>query len=300
MACNQSLLGIVVEPMNLTFGKKNKTCVTPVFPVVESSAFKFSTPEVKYYAWMNDGAGFDPALVGYTAIEVDTSAATNEAEVVTAIKGAVEAAANEVLVTISDDTLSASFENLAIGPVLEASIDVDTTFEIHTDTVGFGGALGYSEDIDLAIEASTLDITASQTGETLLDKFITGVSCEMSTTLLDTSAEAWSNIVGNGVGGNYTPSAGTEVTGYGAASVGKSFYEIAGTLVMHPVSRDASDHSRDVTIPLCAALPSSITYSGTDKSGMEITFSALLDGSLNSLVNLFHFGEGSTTQDLRK
>lgn len=298
MACDKRSTGIVLEGCQVYFGKKNKTCVTPVFPVVESSAFKFSTGEVKYYAWLNDGAGVDPALAGYTGVEVDTSAATNEAEVATALKTAIEAALTDVRVTISTDTLSASIENVKIGVVLEASVDVDTTFDIHTDLAGIGGDLGKTEALDMSMEVEAFDVTANQSGTVVLDKFVTGMSAEISTTLLQMTKENWSLLIGEGIGGNYTPSSGTEITGYGTDSINKSFFDIAGELVLHPLRLAEDDYSRDITLHQCVVQPASINFDSTEKQGMEVTFTALLDESKNGAVNLFAFG--NSKQDIRK
>tara|TARA_R110000850_G_scaffold258755_1_gene385443 strand:+ start:74 stop:970 length:897 start_codon:yes stop_codon:yes gene_type:complete len=298
MACNTKTSQIVVEAMNVTFGLKNKTCVTPTAVVPESASFKFSSTTVKYYAYYDSGAAVDPAFAGYTGILVDVSAATTIAEVVIATKTAIEAAATDVLVTISDDTLTASIEVMLVGPILEQTVDVDTLFLIETEKVGFGGDLGATESIDLSFEVSTLDITASQSGETLLDKFITGIACSMSTTLLETSAENWANIMGSGVGSNFTPSGGTELTGLGTASINRSYFDIASELTLHPVRLPSTDRSRDITIPKCVAEPASITFDGAEKSGFEVNFSALLDNDVDAAINLFHFGDG--IQDKRK
>lgn len=295
MACDKKTSGIVLEGMNLTFGKRNTVCITPVFPVVESSAFKISTPDTKYYFWMNDGAGVDPAIVGYTGVEVDTSAATDEAGVVAALKTEMEL--NDFWATISTDTLSLKVEAKDIGTVLEAVVDVDTTYTFETDIVGVGGFLGKTEAVEMAMEVTSFDVTANQTGETVLDKFVTGMSATVTTTLLEMTAENWSLLIGEGLGGNYTPSAGTEVTGYGSDSINKSFFEVAGELVMHPVRLADTDKTRDVTIFKCVVQPESINFDATDKQGMSISFSALLDETKNGKINLFAFGDSD--QDLR-
>ena len=290
MACNTKTQNIVLEGCFISFGKKNNTCVTPVFPVVESSSFKFSTPGIKYYAWVNDGAGVDPALSGYTGIEVDTSAATDESEVVAAFVTAIEAVA-DVWATISTDTISFTVENKSVGVVLEASVDVDSTFDIHTDIVGVGGDLGKTEDIEMSFEAGTVDITSSQSGETVLDKFVSSISAEISTALLEMTAETWANIVGSGLGSNYTAPGSEELTGYGLASINKSFFDIAGELVLHPVRLDASDRSRDVTFHKTVCNPESINFSSTEQQAMACTFTALPDETKDSKINLFTFGD---------
>ena len=296
MACDKRSSGIVLEGMNITFGAKSTVCITPVYPLVESSHFLISSVEANYYVWVNDGAGVDPAVANRTGIEVDTSSATNESEVVDAIITAMEAG-GEFWVTKSTDGLSASCQNKSIGPSADVAADVDTTFELHTDKVGFGGDLGKTEAMELSMEVTSFDVTANQSGEIVLDKFVTGLSAELTTSLLQLTAENWENIIGNGLGGNHTPTAGTVVTGYGQSSINKSFFEVAGTLVLHPVRLDASDKSRDITLHQCVAQPSSINFDSTEKQAMEVAFTALLDGGINEAINLFCFGDSS--QDLR-
>lgn len=295
MACTTTQ-NIVLEGMNVSFGAKEKTCVSPVYPVVESSHFLFSSPSVDYYAWVNDGAGVDPAVAGRTGIEVDTSSATDIEGVIDAFKTAIETA-NVGWVTKSDDALSFSLENRAIG-VVTATADVDTTFTFEQLKAGFGGDLGKTEAIELSMEVGSFDITANQTGEIVLDKFITSLSAEISTEILEMTADNWSKLVGNQLGNDFTPSGGTKVTGYGDASINRSFFEVGGELVLHPVRLDSSDRSRDITFHKTVCNPESINFDSTEKQAMSVTFTALLDESKNTAINLFTFGD-ATTQDLR-
>lgn len=296
MACDVKSSGIILEGMRATFGKKDTVCITPAFPIVEGSYFKISTPLVKYVFWMNDGAGTDPVVAGYTSIEVDTSAATTEVEVVALLKTAMETV--EFWATISTDTLSLEVKNKVIGAVLEAAVDVDSTFVIVTDVVGLGGFLGLTEPLEMSMEVESVDITANQTGNTVLDKFVTAVSASMSTTILQMTKENWSRLVGQGVGGTFTPAGGTEVIGYGSASINKSFFAIAGELNLQPISAEETDHSRDLTFHSTVPNPESINFDSLEKQGMAVTFDALLDASKNANINLFTFGDSS--QDLRK
>jgi hypothetical protein len=296
MACDVTSSGIILEGMRATYGKKNTVCISPVFPIVESSYFTISTPLVKYLFWMNDGAGADPVIAGYTSVEVDTSAATDIASVAALLKTAMEAV--EFWATISTDTLSLKVECKKLGLVLEVAADVDTTFVLATDVVGTGGFLGLTEPIEMTMETETVDITANQTGNTVLDKFITAVAASISTTLLQMTKENWSLLVGQGVGGNYTPAGGTELTGYGSASINKSFFAIAGELNLQPIAADENDHSRDLTFHSTVVNPESINFDSLEKQGMAVTFEALLDSSKNKNINLFSFGDA--TLDLRK
>lgn len=295
MACDVRTTGIVLEGCNVSWGKKNKTCITPVFPVVESSYFTFSSTTTDYVAWINDGAGVDPAIVGKTSIEVDTSAATDEADVVTAFKTAIETA-SAAWVTISTDGLSFDLENKKVGAVT-ATADVDTTFTFASQVVGVGGDLGKTEAIELSMEVESFDVTSNQTGSIILDKIVTGSNAEISTELLQMTSERWSELVGAGLGNNFTPSGGTEVTGYGSDSINRSFFDVAGELVLHPVRLPESDRSRDITFHQTVCNPESINFDSTEKQAMSVTFSALLDESKDSKVNLFTFGDSA--QDLR-
>lgn len=298
MACDKRSTGIVLEGCRVFFGKKNKTCVTPVFPVTENTYFVFSTIDTEYYCWMNGGTGVDPAIAGKTAIEIDVSGALDESDVVQALKEDIELVVTDVRVTISSDGLSISIENILIGKVLSVAADINSTFTIGNDIVGVGGDLGKTEAIDVSMEVETFDVTANQTGSTVLDKFITGVSAEASTTLLQMTKENWSLLVGEGVGGNLTPAGGEEVTGYGEASINKSFFNIAGELVLHPLRLADDDYSRDFTIHQAVVQPASINFDSTEKQGMEVTFTGMLDEGKNKEINLFVFG--NSKQDLRK
>lgn len=295
MACDTNTSGIVLEGMFVSFGAKEKTCITAVYPVVESSSFSFSSPSTDYYAWINDGAGVDPAPAGKTGIEVDTSAATSESEVVDAFKTAIETA-NAGWVTKSTDGLSFTLENRDIGSVT-ATADVDTTFTFETVKSGFGGDLGKTEAIEMSMEVTSFDVTANQTGETILDKFVTAVSAEISTEVLEMTADNWSKLIGEQLGNDFTPMGGTKVTGYGDASINRSYFEIGGELVLHPVRLDSSDKSRDITFHRTVCNPESINFDATEKQAMSVTFTALLDETKNSNINLFTFGD--STQDLR-
>ena len=115
------------------------------------------------------------------------------------LKEDIELVVTDVRVTISSDGLSISIENILIGKVLSVAADINSTFTIGNDIVGVGGDLGKTEAIDVSMEVETFDVTANQTGSTVLDKFITGVSAEASTTLLQMTKENWSLLVGEGV-----------------------------------------------------------------------------------------------------
>lgn len=296
MACTTKTSNIILEGMNVSFGKRDTNCVTPIFAVPVASSFNISTTTVKNYVWFDTtGSDTDPAIASRVGIEVDVSAAADVNDILVAMKTAMELAG--YFFTISLDGLSGKIEVKEIGKPLDVLTDTDTTFTFENDVLGIGGDLGKTEAIEMSMEIASFDVTANQTGETVLDKFVTGMSAAITTNLIEMTAENWELLVGDGLGGNFTPSAGTVMTGYGDASINRSFFDIAGELVLHPVRLPVGDRSRDVTIFKCVVQPESINFDSTEKQGMAVSFTALLDETKDSNINLFAFGDSS--QDLR-
>ena len=66
---------------------------------------------------------------------------------------------------------------------------------------------------------------------------------------------------------------------------------------MHPSRFEDSDKSYDITFFKSAPKPASINFSGEEAQVMEVTFTALLDSSVQEAINLMAFGDSS--QDVR-
>jgi hypothetical protein len=94
----------------------------------------------------------------------------------------------------------------------------------------------------------------------------------------------------NVVGDSYTPGGGTKVIGMGESSVGKNLFSVARELLLKPVNSGA-DNSRNLTLYRAAVQPESISFSGTEKSSMAVSFNAYLDTYKKSEINLFGFGD---------
>lgn len=296
MACDVRSTGIILEPMYLSWGKRNTTCVTPTGAAGVSDHFLISSLLTDYYVWYDTtGADPDPAVAGRTGLQVDVSADNTVSGIITATTAVLET--SEFWVTTSSDGLSMKIENKNVGAPLSVSADGDTTWTIATDIAGVGGDLGKTEDVEVAIDQEFLEILASQTGAIKLDEILTSISATVSTELLEMSVAQWELIVGEGLGGKYTPGAGTQVVGYGTGSLNRSSFDRAGELVMHPVSRATSDKSRDITLPLTLPKLESVNFSGTERQAGAVSFESLIDDSKNANINLFVFGDSS--QDLR-
>ena len=294
MACQQEST-VITEPVEVSWGRQEITCVTPVFPVVESSHILISSQSVGYYLWQNDGAGVDPAVAGRTGIEIDTSAATSAAEVAQAWVTAIEANGS-FYAKISEDGLSVEIKTLEIGATLGAPVDVDTTATVELEVTGVGGDLGFTQDaVEFSFTLESLDLTVNQLGTTPVEKTVNGVTGQITMTLAEMTVEKWELIIGDCLGGKYTPPAGTQVVGVGRESIGKSFFREGGILVVHPLNRATKD--RDLTFFKCCPLPDTINFDSQAQQGMSVTFDALIDESINPAINLWAYGDSS--QDLR-
>lgn len=294
MAC-QNESTVITEPVEVSWGREQVVCVTPVFPVVESSYMEISDQTTEYYIWQNDGAGVDPAPAGRTGIEIDTSAATTAAEVASAWVTALELDGT-FYANISDDGLSLSIRTKDIGEVVSAAADVDTTATIETDAIGIGGDLGKTEaEVTLNFSIEKLAMTSNQTGTIPLDQFINGGEATIEMRLAEMTKERWSLVMGEGVGENYTPSSGTEMSGFGTASINKSMFNNGGKLILHPLNRATKD--RDITFFKTLPEMGSVNFDSQAQQGADVTFVALPDDFIQSTINLFAFGD--STQDLR-
>jgi len=285
-----------LEAAYLYWGREDESCITPATGLSGGEYFKLSTQEIKYAVWTSvNSVGTDPTVVGYTSIEVAVSTAYTVAEWIAAFKIAIEAV--EFIADASTDGLSVKTTTLNIGAPLEAITDVDTSFTFENTTVGIGGDLGKTKDaIELSMEITTLDVNANQTGETLLDKIITGTKASLSASLLEMTNAKWELIVGQGYGDSKVFGSDTLV-GFGDSKVNLSAFGQAGKLILHPVRLVATDRTRDVVFHKCVPLPESINFDGTDTQTMTVGFEAFVDETKASEINVFSFGDWK--QDLR-
>lgn len=298
MACDSTTKTIFLEAANVSWGQEEKSCITPATGLTGGEYFKISSKDTKYVVWTSvNSVGSDPAVTGYTSIEVAVGASYTVADWITAYITAIEAT-GDFLAVGSSDGLSVKTTAIYVGAVLETITDVDTSFTFSVLTTGFGGDLGKTKEaIEISFEVSTFDVLANQTGESKLDKIQTGSNASLSMSLLEMTSARWEQVIGNGYGDSYTPSGGTEVFGFGTSKINNSVFDSAGKLVLHPVRLESTDLSRDVVFWKTVPLPESINYDGTDTQAMSVSFEALVDEEITEEISLFSFGDW--TQDLR-
>ena len=298
MTCDVSTQSFKLEAVNLSFGGEGKACITPVNGLSGGEYFVFSTPTIKKYVWFDlDGASVDPAPAGYTGIEAEIVTGHSVADVIAAIKLAVETD-GDALVTASTDGLSCRIENFDLGAVLEDVGAGTSGFTVGQEAAGFGGALGKTKNaIEMSLEVETLDVTSNQTGSIPLDTLQTGVSVSLTADLMELTEARFKAIVGEGHG-SFVNTAGGDVVGFGTSKLYKSSFEFAGKLVGHPVSLDASDRSRDFVFWKTVPVMSSINYDGTSEQLLSVEFKALIDETKDAKLSLGTL-RGDWRQDLR-
>lgn len=158
--------------------------------------------------------------------------------------------------------------------------------------------LGYLQGgIEVSLEEMLLDVTANQTGQSVLTAIRQGFNVEVSCTLLEVTKEQLKRMI-TAAGGSYTPAGegATEVFGFGMS---KQFSNVASdcqALTLHPVAKSASDHSGDWTFFKAYPMLSSINFSGEETLTLPITFKVYPDETTQGAVR--YFAVGDSTQDL--
>lgn len=297
MGCTTTTNSFRISAANVSWGKKNKTCVSlDTVTLTGGEHFLISSLDTDYYVWIDmDGGSVDPSVAGRTGIEVELTTGYSDADFLAAMISAVEAT-NAFWVTGKDNSSCACIESRAVGAPLNASADGDTGLDIETSAEGFGGDLGKTQGgVEVAFEVTAQDVNADQNGESLVDKIITGTKATTSFNLIEMTPEKWALIVGKGAGDSYTPSGGTEVVGFGESKNYQSYFKLGGQLTLSPI--DTPDGSEDLNFWITLPNIESYNYSGTEVSNAPMSFEALVDPSKRSEINIFAYGDG--TQDLR-
>lgn len=243
----------------------------------------------KFHVWLNvGGAGVnpdpDPGVSSPIPVAVSTNASA--AAIATAIAAAVDALpeflatadGDKVLITVVNPGQSSDFADGNSGFVLTQCQD--------------GGYLdlGYLDgDIEISFEQQELDVTAHQTGTTVLASFLTGLVNEVTMTMKELSNDKLKELMLGTAGGSHTPVGGSEVFGWGSATIGQNQFVKARRLILHPVALPTNDKSRDICFWKAAAAPQSMVKSGENFSTLPLTFKVYKDESKPAAVDQFVF-----------
>lgn len=304
---NSSQSTFLLSAADVTWAREELSCVdvTVAATALDGKYFTVDAPSShggannEFFVWYDlDASSVSPAPAGKTGIEVDVVTGDTAEDVASKTQAAIDAQALLQAKVDPSDTSQVLIKSFYGGPVSNAAADVDTTFDVVTVSSGLGGDLGKtSGGAEVTMESTTVEIKSDQDGENKLDEVLTGNNVECTVSLMEMTPARWKTLVGGVTGDSYTPSGGTELTGFGSSRQYSSLFDLGGRLILHPSRFAASDRSYDITFFKAAPKPASINFSAEEAQLMEVTFTALADSDVAEAIRVMAFGD--TEQDVR-
>jgi len=291
-----TLSNVRIEPVTVKMQTQQTTQVdfiADVAAALDGKYFKiYSGSGAGFYVWCDIASAADPAPAGFTAIPVVLSSGATAAAIATATAAAILANANFHAKVNPNNTGSIIIMNELYGATT-ASVDVDTGFTITTLATGSDYDLGYLDgNVELAFEDQLSEITAHQTGTTVLGAIRTGKKIEeMSVTLKEASIANIKEVLKKSATLT-TPSAGAATAAWGDSAL--QFTQVAGVcekLVLHPVAVSSADRSRDVALWLAYLKPGSIVFSGEEQQNISCTFQFFPDSTKEKSAEFMVYGD---------
>lgn len=250
----------------------------------------YNASGTKFYAWFDENnTDTDPAVSGATAIAVDYATSATASAIASAFSTAVGAATG---FDCSVSGVVATSIRTSFGSVTDSTVGDSGSYITLTQlTDGKDVYLGYLDgDVEVSFEEATLELTAHQTGTTLLADLRQGVNATVSLTLKESDNTLRQTLFAGTAGGSVAGATST-VYGWGNIKQGLSTIVQAGRLIFHPVALSSSDYSRDMCFWKAYPLIQSITFSGENPEVMAIEFKCYIDTSKAEGINLFMFGD---------
>lgn len=301
MSCGTE--GVKIEPMDVYIGEDQAqvekiTCVeSTVAASLNNKYFLLYDGTTRFYVWMNVNAtGTDPALTGYTGIEVSLGAnPQTAAQVATAVKTAVDAEA-EFTATVSGNIVTVTHVANGYNAFAHDSQAAKTGFAFGVTTVGdLFEKIGLLDgDISITgLSRNPVDITAHQKGASVLGQIFTSSgNPEISFSLKEVSLDKYSKIL-RYAGGKFLPVANgsTEVIGGGSYGLFQSpkFTKI----VMHPVRLGLADKSNDYCFWKCTIDLDTLTFSGENILTLPVNAKAFEDCDKTPGISTWMYGDWS-------
>jgi len=278
---------IRIEPVDVTWEIEQQDCVQTIADSGGALAGTYFLLGSDYYVWLNDNVAVDPAPLGRTGISATLTADDTAATIAGNIASAVDADAG-FNASASADLVTITRVGTEEQPAAE---DVDTGFTF-TETQESGALdLGLlSGNVDSSFEEQLLDITAHQTGTTILSSLRQGVSATITLTMQEATVAKLKDLFSKTGGGAHTPVSGTELYGWGTSRQGDNVIPQSRRLNLHPVNAGA-DFSRDLTFWKSYPLPSTLVISGEEAKTVEVEWRIFLDDSKPAEISYFAFGD---------
>lgn len=269
---------IAVKPAVVQWGAQNHTtilCVPDVASSLQSTWFKiFKQSGVGYYVWMNvGGSGVDPAPAGLTEVEVAIAANASAEAIASAMKAAITTI---TLMNVGGTGSLVSVQDIEMGeagPAVQGTSP--TPFTLTTIKAGFLLDIGLTEDLELGLAVSSIEVKASQFGATVLDRIRNGMNIDSITVPMKEVVAEKVRAIMNSHFPEYTPLGGTVVQGIGNSLDFKNISGSSAKLVLHPKSKATVDLSEDWAFFTACPLLTSLNFSGESEQMMQIEFQIL-------------------------
>jgi len=163
--------------------------------------------------------------------------------------------------------------------------------EVYWNGANLGSTSG---GVEVAVEVQSTDIVTDQTGQNIVDQYQVGTSLTVSMTLMELNAANYNSMIGDATGGNLTPAAGTEVSGYGTSRDFGSMLALCQELKLKPVG--ASDETTNWTFFKAIPIVESLSFASDAAKTMSVSFRVFKDSTKSSAISYGCYGDA--TQDL--
>lgn len=289
---------IKIEPCNAFWQIEEQWIVKTIADVasnLQNQWFKVFINETQWkHVWYNVATlGVDPAPAGSQGgIVVAIAANATASAVATATASAVDGDTAFIATASGDEVTITNATPGQVGEMVDGAATTGFTFTQTQD--GGDLELGYLDgDIELSFEETQLDINSHQTGVTPLASLRQGLVNEVTLTMKEVSNVAkLREIILGTAGGTDTPSGGTEVFGWGTASLGGNTIVKSRRLILHPVNVGSSK-AKDICFWKSYALPDSLVISGENPRQLALTFKSYKDDSKPEAINQWALGDWS-------
>jgi hypothetical protein len=301
MSCGTE--NVKIEPMEVYLGAD--AALVQTITCVESTAaaslnnkyFILYSTTTRYLVWFDvNSTGTDPALSGYTSIEVSLGAnPQTAAQVATAVQTALDAHAAFVA-TVSGKVVTCTNAVTGFAYFGHDSQTQETGFAFAVTTIGdvFEKVGMIDGDIEMGgLSRTPVDITSHQTGATVLGQILTGAgNPEISFALKEVTQTRYEKILRYSSHGFY-PVANASTAGMGGGSYGQFGSPKSVQVVLHPVRLGIADKTNDYCFWKCTLDLDSVTFSGENVITLPVVAKAFQDCTKVANVNVWMYGDWS-------
>lgn len=277
---------ITLEPMDITWGRRQKDTIQFQDDTAGSEAGKYFTIGNNDYFWLDDGIAADPAPGGFATGHAIAYSQGDSGSVIAALADDVVDAVSGFNAKSEADVMT--YEQSELGAVT-GLVDGNTTYTITNVVIGDGRDLGGSGAIEVSFSVDTTDIQASQLGTQILDQVVTATNLELSFELLELTQENWDLMLAEVIGDKDV--GGSGLIGLGDSKRFKNMSQYARELRLKPVG--ATDDLRNLHFWKVYPIIDTVNYAGDDISKMSLSWRALRDANKSNKLSLMVFGDGT-------